>query len=43
MLDFSQNTPNPIFARPQARSRLILLLGFHIVICCLSLIYVAEY
>jgi hypothetical protein len=43
MLDFSQNAPNPIFAPSQARSRLILLLGFHIVICCLSLIYVAEY
>jgi hypothetical protein len=43
MLDFSQDTPNPLFAWPQARSRLILLLGFHIVICCLSLIYVAEY
>jgi hypothetical protein len=43
MDDLAGDASKFAFARPQARLGLILLLGLHIVTCCVSLIYVADY
>jgi hypothetical protein len=41
MSDLADDARNT--ASPQTRLRLVLLLGFHILVCCLSLFYVAGY
>jgi hypothetical protein len=43
MNDFPDHTPSPASARLHARLALACLLCFQIVMCCLSLIYVAEF
>jgi hypothetical protein len=43
MNELPDRTPNLAFARPRARLGLILLIGLHIVTCCVSLIYVADF
>jgi hypothetical protein len=43
MNDFPERAPNSASARPRARFGLILLAGLHIVTCCVSLIYVADF
>ena len=43
MNEVPDGAPNFASARPQARFGLMLLVGFHIVTCCVSLIYVADF
>jgi hypothetical protein len=43
MNDFPDDIPGFASRRPYARLGLALILGFHIVVCCLSLFYIAEF